>query len=66
MLIPPNEYTDFSEGRDYSEDAIRKFAKSINRDPGIVLGRLQNDGIIPYKNISLSKALRHKYKVVTG
>ncbi|MFV0466131.1 MAG: HigA family addiction module antitoxin [Lachnospiraceae bacterium] len=65
MLIPPKEYISFLQRGDFSEDSVRKFAKVINRDPGIVFGRLQNDGKIPYTNIALSKALRHKYKVVT-
>lgn len=64
MLIPQKEFQKFSEENDYSEDAIRKFAKEINRDPGIVLGRLQNDREIPYTDVSLSRALKHKYKVV--
>lgn len=63
MLIPPNEYMSFLQKGDYTEDSIRKFAQVINRDPGIIYGRLQNDGKIPYTNITLSKALRHKYKV---
>ncbi len=66
MLIPQNKYEAFLERRDYSESAIRRFAKLINRDPGIVLGRLQNDKIVLYTNEILSKALRRKYKVVTG
>ncbi len=66
MLIPSGEYRCFLDNRDYSEEAIRRFAKAIKRDPGIVFGRLQNDGKIPYNNVVLSRALRHKYKVVTS
>ena len=65
-LIPEADYKVFISDRDFSEDAIRDFAKSINRDPGIILGRLQNDGLVSYKNISLSNALRHKYKIITA
>ena len=49
-----------------SENAIRRFAERIDRDPGIVLGRLQNDQIVPFTNVALSKALKHKYKVITS
>lgn len=64
-LIPPDMYEDFLKNGKYDELSIRMFAKSIGRDPGIVLGRLQNDQKIAFTNISLSKALRHKYKVIT-
>ena len=47
-------------------NAIRRFAERIDRDPGIVLGRLQNDQIVPFTNVALSKALKHKYKVITS
>ena len=50
----------------FSENAIRGFAERIDRDPGIVLGRLQNDQIVPFTNVALSKALKHKYKVITA
>ena len=50
----------------YSLMTIRRFAERIDRDPGIVLGRLQNDQIVPFTNVALSKALKHKYKVITS
>lgn len=65
-LIPPDAYKAFLEKKQYGEQAIRLFAQSIGRDPGIVLGRLQNDKKVAFKNVTLSKALRHKYKVVTA
>lgn len=65
-LIPPDEYEAFLKKQQYGERAIRAFAHSIGRDPGIVLGRLQNDKKVAFTNAALSKALRHKYKVVTA
>lgn len=62
-LIPPKEYKVFTQKKDFSADAIRIFAKSIDRDPGIVLGRLQNDGLVAYDDWSV-KNLRRKYRVV--
>lgn len=63
-LIPPDEYEAFLKKEQYGESAIRMFAESIRRDPGIILGRLQNDQKVAFTNVALSKALRHKYKVV--
>ena len=67
QLIPPGEYEAFVRMNEFSENAIRRFAERIDRDPGIVLGRLQNDQIVPFTNVALSKALKHKYnKVITS
>ncbi len=63
MLIDPYRYKEFIADGYYTEEAIRRFADSINRDPAIVLGRLQNDGYVPYKSV-LSKTLRTKYTVM--
>ncbi len=65
-LIPPGEYDAFVQKNEFSENAIRGFAARIDRDPGIVLGRLQNDRIVPFTNTALSKSLKHKYKVITA
>ena len=62
-LISPEKYESFKNKRDFSSYAIKSFAKEINRDPGIVLGRLQNDGFVGYDDWSM-KSLRHKYKVI--
>ncbi len=35
----------------FSEKSIRDFAGTIGRHPGLVLGRLQRDGLVPYKNL---------------
>lgn len=61
-LIPPSEYENFIENRDFSLFSIRRFAEKIHRDPAIVLGRLQNDKIIGFDDIR-AKQLRRKYKV---
>nr|WP_295263888.1 HigA family addiction module antitoxin [uncultured Blautia sp.] len=63
-LIPPDKYETFLEKNQFDELSIRAFARSIQRDPGIILGRLQNDHKVAFTNVALSKALRHKYKVV--
>ncbi len=64
MLIPEDAYTTFlSETDEFTEKTIREFSKQINRDAGIVFGRLQKDGKIPYTETSLGNRLRHKYTV---
>ena len=57
---------DVKTRRDPWRIIIQPFAERIDRDPGIVLGRLQNDQIVPFTNVALSKALKHKYKVITS
>ncbi|MDO4266228.1 MAG: HigA family addiction module antitoxin [Eubacteriales bacterium] len=61
-LIPPDKYQEFLAGKKFDLQSIRCFSEQIERDPGIVLGRLQNDGIITFDNWT-TKPLRHKYKV---
>lgn len=43
-LIPREQYNDFVASGRFGLNDIIHFTKVINRDPGIVLGRLQNDG----------------------
>lgn len=60
MLIPAKDYANFLSRNQYDVNSIVEFASSIERDPGIVLGRLQNDGYIPFGDWRYRK-LRHKY-----
>ena len=64
-LIPRESYLEFVKQREYNIDTICRFAKQINRDPGIVLGRLQNDKLVDYNDWTL-KSLRKKYLVKKG
>ena len=64
-LIPEDAYVEFkNRNKSFTEEDIRSFADAIDQDPGIVYGRLQIDGKIPYTETYLSSMLRHKYKVV--
>jgi Zn-dependent peptidase ImmA (M78 family) len=63
-LIPPQKYKDFLEKKEFDLKSIRVFANQIERDAGIVLGRLQKDGIVGYDDWTM-KPLRHKYRVKT-
>ena len=62
MLIPCDQYQQFIAENRFDIQSIRRFAKRIDRDPGIVLGRLMNDGKVSYDDWALN-SLRHKYKV---
>ncbi|WP_026497095.1 HigA family addiction module antitoxin [Butyrivibrio sp. WCD3002] len=63
-LIPPEEYDAFIAEKKFDVTSIKRFAVRINRDPGIVIGRLTNDKYVRFDDVSL-KALQHKYKIQT-
>lgn len=63
-LIPSREYQEFLSKKHFDFSSICHFADQIDRDPGIVLGRLQKDGVIGFEDRSMN-TLRHKYKVKT-
>lgn len=65
MLIPRSEYFKFLSEACFTVESILKFADKINRDPGIILGRLQNDKIIRYDDCRF-KELRRKYIIVSN
>lgn len=61
-LIPPEKYQDFLAQKKFDLQSITLFADLIDRDPGIVLGRLQKDGIVRFDDWTM-KSLRHRYRV---
>lgn len=63
MLIPPEMYQEFVNKNSFDIYSIKEFAEKINRDPGIVLGRLQNDKKIGFDDWTM-KPLKQKYKVI--
>ena len=48
ILIPKDSYMIFENTNYFTEESIKKFACNNNVLPGIVVGRLQKDGILPY------------------
>lgn len=48
ILIPEESYMEFVSGQDFSKSAVIDFAKEMGIDTGIVVGRLQKEGLIPY------------------
>lgn len=62
ILIPPEAYQEFVRRGNFDIQSIRRFAEVINRDPGIVLGRLQNDKKVRFGDWTLC-SLRVKYRI---
>ena len=59
-LIPKDEYSIFTQKSYYSDMDIISFAQIIGIHPGIVVGRLQHDGVIA-QNRCLQ--LKEKYRI---
>lgn len=52
ILITPEDYESFVEQEDISYDSVKKFAGRIGIDPGIVVGRLQKEGLLQYNQLN--------------
>jgi len=61
MLIPNSIYNNFVAGKEYTGAAISAFAQRLGIAPGIVVGRLQHDKIIPFRSLN---HLKRKFKLV--
>ena len=62
MLIPEESYCDFIKNCDYSNERnIIAFANSIDRDPGIVLGRLLIERKVNYSDVKLCRKFRRVF-----
>lgn len=48
ILIPEKAWQEFRDGLNWSKDAIARFSNEQGIAPGIVLGRLQFEDILPY------------------
>jgi Zn-dependent peptidase ImmA (M78 family) len=60
-LIPLHDYESLVEAKPITSDAVKQFAKRIGIAPGIVVGRLQHDGHLPYTHLN---ALKVSYRWV--
>lgn len=49
QLVPPADYKNFVARGDFYADSIAAFARQIGIDAGIVIGRLQHDGYLPWE-----------------
>lgn len=59
-LISYDDFEEFKHERDYSEKSVLRFAKDQGIAPGIVVGRMQLEGIIKY---SMLNNLKEKYEI---
>lgn len=60
ILISSDDFEAFREERDYSERRVLQFAKAQGIAPGIVVGRMQLEGMIKY---SMLNNLKEKYEI---
>ena len=59
ILIPRRRYEDFVSTTPVCSERIVGFADSLGIAPGIVVGRLQHDGVIPYTHCN---GLKRRFK----
>jgi addiction module HigA family antidote len=50
FLIPPEAYEQLTSWTTYSKRALRDFARELGIAPGIIVGRLQHDGLLPHSH----------------
>lgn len=61
MLIPAEDFDNFKNEGPFLPADVRVFAKKVGIAPGIVVGRLQNEGYIKY---TMLNGLKEKYEIV--
>lgn len=61
ILIAADVFENFKRARDYSERSVVRFAREQGIAPGIVVGRMQREGMIKY---SMLNNLKEKYEIV--
>lgn len=52
LLIPPNQWAAFVQSEAWSHPGVRDFAQRVGIHPGLVVGRLQHEGLIPHNNLN--------------
>lgn len=50
MLIPARKMRDFTSSTRISKESICRFAEKMNVSPGIIVGRLQHEGHLPFSH----------------
>ena len=54
-LIPQDEFCGFIEDKIFTKASIKKFSEKLEIDEGIVVGRLQKEGLIPFSKYNEMK-----------
>jgi HTH-type transcriptional regulator / antitoxin HigA len=62
-LVPAADYAAFAETRDFSTGAITRFATAVQIHPGVVVGRLQHERLLPPNQCN---QLRVRYEFGAG
>ena len=65
FLVPPDRFTELQAWDVYRKAAIRDFAASIGIAPGIIVGRLQHEGLLPRSHCNDLK-VRLEWATVAG
>lgn len=60
ILIEPEKYSEFVMQNEFRESSIQQFASQIGIDAGIVLGRLQKDGLVRFNQYN---DLKRRYEL---
>jgi HTH-type transcriptional regulator / antitoxin HigA len=55
FLIPPKDFASLVENRPFSGERIISFATRVGIAPGIVVGRLQHENLLPYSHLNSLK-----------
>ena len=51
-LVPPASWRAFVQAKDFSPESMASFADELGIAPGIIVGRLQHDGLLPHNHHS--------------
>ena len=61
-LIPARALTDFMKKGVFTNESIHQFAEVVGVGPGIVVGRLQHDGVLePHQGNALKQKLNWRF-----
>jgi len=61
-LIPPHALAEFIRTKDFTSDSIHEFADAIGIGPGLVVGRLQFEGLLaPHQGNALKQRLNWRW-----
>lgn len=66
FLIPPREYERLKTRHSFDETTICEFARLLSIAPGIVVGRLQHDGLLPWRSGLNTLKRRLAWAATTG
>ncbi|MDO8636219.1 MAG: ImmA/IrrE family metallo-endopeptidase [Dehalococcoidia bacterium] len=61
ILIPRQTYANFMEKRIFTHTSVRNFSQQLGIAPGIIVGRLQHEGVISW---GLLNSLKRKFDLV--